>query len=594
MLNKMRSMSKPIIWVIAIVFIGGMATMGIGEIFKPKYYVGVIDGKKIKYDEYYKMLQNSYTNYIENPENEEIDEATYRQLNNQTWDQLVQSIILGKAIKKYDIRVSPREVANKMLNEPPDIILQHESFQTDGAFDMNKYLEALQNPEIDWSWLENYYSQVLIYDKFTNYLKSGIIVTDYEIEKEYIEKNTKAKADIIVLSPDIIDSLEVLENEINEYYHNNKEDFIKKPQRKLKYVKIPLAPSPADYKEAQNRIDRIYQMVLDGEDFAELAKEYSDCTSAQKGGDLDFFGKGSMDPAFEKKSFSMEIGEICEPIQTKFGWHIIKLTDIRTTEEQEEVRASHILVKDQPGAETRRNLEKIAFDFYEQCNTDSFEVIAKNYNYIVQESEEFQKKSRYIKGIGSTQTLINFAFSNKLYDISKPYQSETGDYYIAMISYSIEEHYEDLESAKEKIIAIIEKNKKMDILAIKADSISHQINSENFIQFAEDNNLKIINTRLITQKAHIKEIGREANLSEAIFELKEIGQITGLIKGLNGYYFAQLVEFQLADMQNFEVEKNDVKDKTITLKENQVYNPWYNKAKEDANIIDWRSKFFKI
>ncbi|MCK4359472.1 MAG: peptidylprolyl isomerase [Candidatus Cloacimonetes bacterium] len=594
MLNKMRAMSKPIIWIIAIVFIGGMGTMGIGEIFKTKYHVGVIDGKKIKYEEYYKMLQNSYTNYIENSEDKEIDEATYRQLNDQTWDQLVQSIILGKAIKNFDIKVSSREVANKMLNDPPEVVLQHEGFQTDGSFDMNKYTEALRNPNIDWTWLENYYYQILLYEKLQNIIKSVIIVTDYEVKKDYIERNTKAKADVIVFSTDMTDSVDVTETEIEEYYHTNRENFKTEPQRKLKYVKIPLLPSPADSKGAKDRIERIYKMVMGGEDFAELAEEYSECPSASKGGDLDFFGKGMMAPAFEEKAFAMQKEEVSEPFQTQFGWHIIKLTDIRTTDEEKEVRASHILIKEQPGAETRRNLEKIAFDFYEQCQTDSFEVVAKQFNYEVQETPEFQSDERYIPGLGRAKTLLDFAYLNKLYDVAQPYRTETGDYYVAMISYKIGEHFQDLETVRERVVSDIEHNKKMTLLASKVDSIVAIINSDNFHQVAENNKLKVVNTRLISKDAHIKDIGREEKLNQAILSLMEVGKISDLIKGKKGYYLAQLVEFQPADMQKFEQEKNELKDKMITREENQAYNEWYNKIKEDANIKDWRSKFFRM
>lgn len=594
MLNKMRSMARPIIWVVVIVFVGGMGAMGIGDIFKTKYHVGVINGKKIKYEEYYKMLQNSYSNYIENSEDKEIDEQTYRQLNDQTWDQLVQSIILDNAIKKFDIKVSSREVANKMLNEPPDIVLQHEGFQTDGKFDMNKYAEALRNPNIDWSWLENYYYKMLQYEKLMNIIKSVAIVTDYEVKKDYIEKNTKAKADIIVFPLDMIDSVQVTEEEIKEYYHNNIEDFKVGPQRKLKYVKIPLEPGPADVKEAKDRIERIYQMVLDGEDFAELAKEYSECPSASKGGDLDFFGKGRMDPAFEEKAFSLRKGEMSEPIKTRFGWHIIKVTDTRITNGEKEVRASHILIKEQPGAETKQNLEKIAFDFYEQCKNDSFEVVARNFNYEVQEAKEFKKDERYIPGIGKVKTLIDFAYSNKLGAVAKPYLSISGDYFVAMISYKIGKHYQDLATVTDKIATDIEQSKKMDLLFIKADSIAAQINPDNFYNIAENNKLEIVNTELIAQKAYIKDIGREEGLNKAILDLKKIGKISPLISGKKGYYLAKLIEFQPADMQKFKEEESKLKEKMIASKESQAYNTWYQKAKEDAKIKDWRSEFFRM
>lgn len=72
----------------------------------------------------------------------------------------------------------------------------------------------------------------------------------------------------------------------------------------------------------------LYDEIVSGKaDFAEVAKEKSLCPSGQNGGDLGFFGKGMMVKPFEDACFSMEVGDVSEPIETQFGWHLIKLTD---------------------------------------------------------------------------------------------------------------------------------------------------------------------------------------------------------------------------------------------------------------------------
>ena len=75
-----------------------------------------------------------------------------------------------------------------------------------------------------------------------------------------------------------------------------------------------------------------------GEKFEDLAKEYSTDGSAEQGGDLGWFGPGKMVPEFEEAAYALEVNEISEPVQSQFGFHIIKVTEKKEKEPFEDVK----------------------------------------------------------------------------------------------------------------------------------------------------------------------------------------------------------------------------------------------------------------
>lgn len=81
--------------------------------------------------------------------------------------------------------------------------------------------------------------------------------------------------------------------------------------------------------KTEKKAQEIKDKIAKGESFAELAKRKSECPSGKNGGDLGWFGKGRMVPAFEKAAFEAETGAVIGPVKTEFGWHLIKVLDKR-------------------------------------------------------------------------------------------------------------------------------------------------------------------------------------------------------------------------------------------------------------------------
>ncbi|MEA3464585.1 MAG: peptidylprolyl isomerase [Thermodesulfobacteriota bacterium] len=119
------------------------------------------------------------------------------------------------------------------------------------------------------------------------------------------------------------------DEEIKAFFEDNQEKMRKPAQVRASHILVKATEEEgAEGAEAQAKINDIHQQVqADEETFADLAQEHSACPSGEKGGDLGFFGPGSMVKEFETVAFALKPGEISDVVKTPFGYHLIKVTD---------------------------------------------------------------------------------------------------------------------------------------------------------------------------------------------------------------------------------------------------------------------------
>jgi peptidyl-prolyl cis-trans isomerase C len=128
------------------------------------------------------------------------------------------------------------------------------------------------------------------------------------------------------------------EQEIEKYYNGHKSEFLKPAMVKARHILIKVPPNakPGESSSALNKAGEIRKKLDKGADFAKLAAEYSDDPgSKNKGGNLGFFAKTWMVPAFSNAAFTLKKGEISKPVKTRFGYHIIKVEDKKDAEQQD-------------------------------------------------------------------------------------------------------------------------------------------------------------------------------------------------------------------------------------------------------------------
>jgi len=173
--------------------------------------------------------------------------------------------------------------------------------------------------------------KLMLYDAYQkNYDRKG----DFQQKLRFFEKRQLIKT---YLDRTILDSI-ITQAELYDIYRH----YGTKVQARHILIKVTDAQ---DKESAYRQAREIYQKALSGHDFSELAQKYSeDESTAKKGGDLGYFAWGRMVDPFQKKAFGLRVGEISEPVLTKHGYHIIKVTDRREgkkkrfKDEEEDIR----------------------------------------------------------------------------------------------------------------------------------------------------------------------------------------------------------------------------------------------------------------
>ncbi|WP_348063139.1 peptidylprolyl isomerase [Flavobacterium sp.] len=209
--------------------------------------------------------------------------------------------------------------------------------------------------------------------------------------------------------------------------------------------------SPEDTLKAYKKIEDISKRAFAGEDFDNLAVQYSEDPSAKENkGDLGYFTAFRMVYPFENAAYNTQNGKISKIIRTRFGYHILKINDIRAN--RGEITVAHIMILKPKPEETGKDAEKTINEIYKKIQQgEKFEDLAKQFSEDKSSSSKGGVLNKFGSGQLSSEEFENVAFSLKnVGDISKPFQSDFGWHIVKLVEKhpvkSLDEMKNELES----------------------------------------------------------------------------------------------------------------------------------------------------
>lgn len=596
MLRTMRENTKWIMLITAIAFIGlmvfewgmdlsGRSSAGFsGEI-------GKVNGQAVTYEEFQAVYQNLYQQQ-QQFQQEPITSAQVKELEQLAWDQVVLEHLIQQEIRKRGLGATAEEIRQAARFAPPPEFYDYEIFQTDGQFDLAKYQQLLGSGAFDdltLAQLEAYYRDLISRNKLYQQVVAASYLSDGELWQSWRDQHERASIRYLVMAPDaLVDdgSITVTDKEIAAFYQQHRKDFERPASAQIRLVTLPKLASAADTAAARDRALELRREILAGADFAEVAqRESADGGSASQGGDLGTFTRGQMVPAFEQAVWSARLNTVTEPVQTPYGFHLIRVRS-RT---EDEATASHILIPIQRSDETEDAILTAADSLENTALRTSLDQAAEELGLSVR-TVEVTPDFPFVAGIGRMDEGAEWAFEDDIEAGELSPLFETADnFYIFELVERTPARPMTLEEVSPGVRDRLAASKRYDEAVRVGREIAEQVRSSSLAEVASARGLEVQATEPFARVEFVPGIGQANAVIGAAFGL-EPGQTSGILEANGLLYIIEKTEAHPADREAFDADKDNIRAQYASAIQQQRWGAYLGSLREGAKVIDNRSE----
>ncbi|PLX77303.1 MAG: hypothetical protein C0615_05585 [Desulfuromonas sp.] len=627
--KQQSTIIKFVFWAIIATFVGTIFLVwgkGSDRASNGGTLAATVNDRQIAITDYQRAYRNLYQFY-QNLYKEKFNAEMEKQLGiaRTAIDQLVRQVLLEEEGDRLGIEVSRQELV--------DSISQIPQFQRDGVFDRQTYLQVLEYQRLTPDEFEAAQQSTLFAEKVEEQIMSSVTVTDADIEDEFRKENEKVNLSFVRLAPALFESkVEVADEALETYFQDNQEEFRVPTKIAIRYLQFEPGRYEDDVVLEQNDIEKYYQRHLDkfeieeqvsaahvlvkldqdaddktkeekrklaetilekaktGEDFAKLARTYSDDTgSAAKGGSLGYFTRGTMVPSFEKAAFALKPGQISDIVESPFGLHIIKADgyiepSVKPIDE----------VIDTIKADLRKEMavtvafEK-AMDAYNiNRKTGDLDKAAADNDLGVKESGLFDRVTP-IDGISESSEITAAAFALDMNELARPIRLKSGIYLVGLKERK-ESHIPEFADVKKEVEAAYRKQQAVGLAKAAADEILAGLKEgKKLSALSKKSGAKVEETGLFAESygAFVPRLGNAEELATQAFDLTEENPVAPRVYELGGrFVVASLKKLEPADMSKLDDEKRaELREKVNNSKRREVLENRIAELKAAAEIV---------
>jgi peptidyl-prolyl cis-trans isomerase D len=532
--------------------------------------------------------------------------------------QLVQNQILRLEAERQSISVTDKEVS--------DFIVSFPAFQSDGKFiGRDAYLSFLAQRSMSASQFEEQMRQDLMIQKLQSLVTDGIVVPEADIEEEYRRRNEKLHLEyVFVAKAEFEAQVQVTDEEARRLYDDHKKKFERPLQRKVRFITFTpqlfasavsvsdreveryyqqnssryetgdqLAAShilfktgpDADEEAVRKKAEAVLAQAKAGADFAELARQYSEDTSAENGGDLGLFGRGQMVPEFEAAAFALQEGQVSDLVRSTYGFHIIKLNGreaafVRPLDSvRDEIRNTITQEK------ARDKMDKAVDSAAEKLRVSgSVDTLSAEYPVLVPQETAFFGRGDTLPQLGNSPEATRAAFENEVGHVSSSIRLGNGFAFLQIL----EERppgTPDFQEVKEEARKQLRDQKVMDLARSRAEALRETLLTEG----PDKAGVEFLSTESFFRGSQLPEAGRSAAVNVRAFALSP-GELSAPLSADNGFVLVRVVEKTGFSAADFAAQKSGFLEQMANEQRLRVWNSFVESLTARYDVrVDWQA-----
>jgi peptidyl-prolyl cis-trans isomerase D len=622
MLNVLRKQAQStliqgVVLVIVIVFV----FWGVGaNMNNNRNSVATVNGEEISYQEF----QRAYDRTVEN----------FRQ---QFGGQLPPALLEGGALKK---QVLAQLIQSEFLRQGgeemgitvSDLAVQHDVqkmavFQKDGHFDLTRYKAVLAQNRMTPSSFESGLKADQQIQRVTDAIGSFVVIPDSAVQdwlaytgeeiqlayavldpvafeekvkvdekelaawfdknKEKYRSDSKVRLEYLFFSFDEDGKqVKVSEEELRDRYESEKDSYAKPEQRHARHilVKVDKDATAAVREEKKKKAEEVLALARQGRDFAELAGEYSEGPTKDRGGDLGFFARGRRVPAFDEAVFSLKSGEVSGIVETPFGYHIIKLEEIRPAATRTFDQVKDNLAASMKKEKGRSLTFKRGSTTYEEImRAGSLDKYAQLDREKVRMTDFFTRRNP-VRDIPADPKFLEAAFSLNKGELSSLVELSNG-YAIVFVNDIEEPAVPPREEVRKRVVADFTREKAVELAGKAADDLLAAGREKNGLKAAAGPDITVETSAFLKRSAAAGKDVPPAQVIRDGFALPWKEKLApSPVRVGTRYYVYEIVQRRLSSEDVDKTRSEEVRKQLLGTARRELTRSWLARVQEHAEI----------